>query len=187
MAKKLGVFEDVPSAIRAAATELFIKNGIHAASLNDIAKAAGLAKGTLYYYYPSKEALVNELAAACTARTSDILYAWLEALEQNEDVKSALSRLLESLIRDENSIRFHSVLCMEAALGNWEVRERLDLCYKEWILLLEIAALKIRTAGSKRMKNRAGQFFRLLEGSLLLSQGGILELDPEALADLILA
>lgn len=41
-----------------AALELFSKRGIEATRVSDIARAAGVAQGLLYNYFPSKEALV---------------------------------------------------------------------------------------------------------------------------------
>ena len=39
------------------ASKKFAKNGFQKTSLNDIAKAAKISKGTLFYHYPSKEEL----------------------------------------------------------------------------------------------------------------------------------
>lgn len=44
-----------------AAMQTFSARGFHAAKMTDIAKAAGLAKGTLYLYFKSKEALTTAL------------------------------------------------------------------------------------------------------------------------------
>lgn len=39
------------------ARNVFLRDGFDAASMNDIAKEAGVSKGTLYVYFPSKDAL----------------------------------------------------------------------------------------------------------------------------------
>jgi AcrR family transcriptional regulator len=44
-----------------AAQQLFIDKGIGATSIDDIASAAEVAKGTVYLYFPSKEALLHAL------------------------------------------------------------------------------------------------------------------------------
>ncbi|MDP9280538.1 MAG: TetR/AcrR family transcriptional regulator [Chloroflexota bacterium] len=48
-------------AIRAAALRIFRQKGFHAASMQDIADAVGLYKGSLYYYVSSKEGLLVQL------------------------------------------------------------------------------------------------------------------------------
>ena len=50
--------------IRAAAMELFIKQGYYATSISDIAKQAGISKGLLYSYYKGKEELLSEMVEA---------------------------------------------------------------------------------------------------------------------------
>jgi AcrR family transcriptional regulator len=44
-----------------AAVKVFAKKGVSAATVSDIAKAAGVAKGTFYLYYSSKEHLLGAL------------------------------------------------------------------------------------------------------------------------------
>src|SRR5712691_11925028 len=50
-----------------AARQLFISNGFEAATTRDIAEAAGIASGTLFNYFPTKEAVLASLAADATA------------------------------------------------------------------------------------------------------------------------
>lgn len=49
-------------AIIAAATQLFSQRGIKDVSIDEIVKAAGIAKGTFYLYFVSKQSLLNCLA-----------------------------------------------------------------------------------------------------------------------------
>lgn len=44
-----------------AAIKLFVKNGIHGTSIAQIAKKAGVATGSIYTYFDSKERLVNDI------------------------------------------------------------------------------------------------------------------------------
>lgn len=58
-----------------AAAAAFATDGLDAANINDISLAAGLAKGTVYNYFPSKEALflaVIEEACRLAAAGSDV-------------------------------------------------------------------------------------------------------------------
>lgn len=50
--------------ILAAAKSVFAENGYHATTIADIARAAGLSYGSIYWYYESKEALFLELMSA---------------------------------------------------------------------------------------------------------------------------
>jgi AcrR family transcriptional regulator len=47
--------------IKKSARDLFIHFGFSKTSMEDIARQSGLAKPTLYYYYPGKEAIFDEI------------------------------------------------------------------------------------------------------------------------------
>lgn len=53
--------EERPAQILDAALDVFAERGVAAARLEDIAKRAGLSKGTIYLYFPNKEALFREV------------------------------------------------------------------------------------------------------------------------------
>lgn len=53
--------EERPQQIIDAAFAIFSERGLAAARLDDIAKRAGLSKGTIYLYFPSKEDLFREV------------------------------------------------------------------------------------------------------------------------------
>jgi AcrR family transcriptional regulator len=52
---------DKKEAILAAALELFVEKGFYGTSVPSLAERAGVAAGTIYHYFESKEALVNHL------------------------------------------------------------------------------------------------------------------------------
>lgn len=52
---------DKKHAILASALALFVHQGFHATSTASIAKAAGVATGTLFHHFPSKNSIINQL------------------------------------------------------------------------------------------------------------------------------
>jgi AcrR family transcriptional regulator len=52
---------DKKQAILASALALFVNQGFHATSTASIAKAAGVATGTLFHHFPSKNSIINQL------------------------------------------------------------------------------------------------------------------------------
>ena len=105
MPRKHGAYPSVREAILATAAQLFTRQGIHGTSLGDIAEAAKLSKGTLYYYYPAKEELVLTIAGGCMAHFTESILAWVDGLRREEPTRPALTRLLHALRADENSAR----------------------------------------------------------------------------------
>jgi AcrR family transcriptional regulator len=59
-----------PHQILEAAFRVFGTRGLHQATLDDVARAAGITKGTIYLYFPSKAALFS---AMLRARVNDLL------------------------------------------------------------------------------------------------------------------
>jgi AcrR family transcriptional regulator len=55
-------------AILKAACGVFVRDGFHSASMKDICAAAGMSPGSVYRYYPSKDALIEALIEADQAR-----------------------------------------------------------------------------------------------------------------------
>ena len=77
--------------LMAEAIRLFGKNGYQGTSLDAVAKASGVRKQTLLYYFPTKEALLE----ACVIETSQrVALALSEALE----AESSPSRKAETVI-----------------------------------------------------------------------------------------
>jgi AcrR family transcriptional regulator len=75
-----------------AAENVFAKKGYYQARMNDIAEAAELAKGTLYYYFKSKDEIYLHLLERETRKVEEEIQSriserssFLEALEQTID------------------------------------------------------------------------------------------------------
>ena len=62
-----------PSEIVDAATSVFAENGYAGANLDEVARRAGVAKGTLYRYFETKEDLFRAVARAAVAVNFDLV------------------------------------------------------------------------------------------------------------------
>lgn len=78
-------FEQVLSGAR----EVFLRDGFDGASVDDIARAAGVSKATLYSYFPDKRLLFLEVAKAECRRAADEA----EALIDDDAPVAAVLRL----------------------------------------------------------------------------------------------
>src|SRR5206468_2987148 len=83
-----------PGEIVAAALELFVERGFAATKLADVARRAGVTKGTVYLYFDSKEALFK----AVVRETIVPVIAQGEALAQS--FAGSARELLEQLVRE---------------------------------------------------------------------------------------
>ena len=65
--------EEKRSAILKATMELITEHGFHATPMSMIAKQAGVAAGTIYNYFPSKDVLINQLYTELKEKMGDAL------------------------------------------------------------------------------------------------------------------
>ncbi len=79
------------AAILSAALEEFTARGYEGARLDDVAKRAGIAKGTIYLYFADKEALFQELVRS-------MVHPVLGMLEKLRDVDIPARMLVETLL-----------------------------------------------------------------------------------------
>ncbi len=72
MAKTQTKGDALRDSILEVATRLFIERGFDGTGLNDIADAVGLSRPALYYYFKSKEAILEELTTAVTRTAAEL-------------------------------------------------------------------------------------------------------------------
>lgn len=72
------------------ALKLFVEKGFHGTSTAEIAKSAGVATGTLFHYFKTKEELINRLYLY----SKESMYSQIEGhFEDNESLKENLKSL----------------------------------------------------------------------------------------------
>ncbi len=79
-----------------AATKLFARRGFTDTKVNDIAEDAGLSHGLVYHYFPSKEAIFEEILAARRKQA----WARIDETEAETGAEGALRMLLELTLSD---------------------------------------------------------------------------------------
>ena len=152
MKSKRQNYDSVQSLIIATAARLFTERGADGASLNDIAKAADIAKGTLYYYYPAKDGLIADTARTHGDWMGDTLLAWAETLQRDTDAHKAMKSLLHELLWDEMHAKLHVVLVSHAAIAGGELSALMDAMRKKWALMLEVGSLKLQSNDARTIQ-----------------------------------
>jgi TetR/AcrR family transcriptional repressor of mexJK operon len=76
------------------AREVFLRDGFEAASVDEIARAAGVSKATLYAYFPDKRLLFMEVAKVECRRQAE---ATLELLDAESPVAEVLTLAAERI------------------------------------------------------------------------------------------
>jgi len=81
--------------ILSAALEVFATKGYHDTTVDDIAKRAGIAKGSIYRYFPSKEALFNEVLES---RIENLDSSIQQILHEEGDIVQIIGKCVESYL-----------------------------------------------------------------------------------------
>lgn len=96
--------------IASAASVLFMDKGIAATSMDDIAKAAGYSKATLYVYFENKEEIVGILVLDSMKK----LYHYIvSALEQQETTKEQYNFICHGLVQYQEEFPFYFKIVLD--------------------------------------------------------------------------
>src|SRR6056297_1930332 len=87
------------------ATRLFSELGYHATTTNHIAEAAGVSVGSLYQYFPNKDALLVVLAERHIAEAAPAFRERLRELESEQPPIEQVARSLSGSAASAASIR----------------------------------------------------------------------------------
>src|SRR2546422_1983130 len=119
-----------------AATEVFAQNGYFNAKVSDIAKAAGVADGTIYLYFDGKEDLLVNIFREHTRNYLQSLERDLTHARRPEDrIRIAIRHHLETLGRDRElaivaQVELRHSLKFMALLSHQEVADYLNILRK---------------------------------------------------------
>lgn len=108
--------------IAAAASVLFMEKGIAATSMDDIAKAAGYSKATLYVYFKNKEEITGILVLDSMKK----LYGYISsALEQQETTRTKYDLICNGLVRYQEEFPFYFKMVLDKININFENQDYL--------------------------------------------------------------
>lgn len=96
--------------IASAASVLFMEKGIAATSMDDIAKAAGYSKATLYVYFENKEEIVGILVLNSMKKLDFYISS---ALIQHEDTKARYDSICRGLVQYQEEFPFYFKMVLD--------------------------------------------------------------------------
>ena len=146
------------------AQELFVSQGFDATTTRDIAKAAGIATGTMFNYFSCKEAVVGSLAAEALAELR------LDSKASSRDgasLEEALFAFVAAGLRKLKPLRKHLpvILCTAMSPVCADVD---DDCSRLRVSHLEAVAQLAHQHGTKELPTMALQIYWSLYTGLLL-------------------
>lgn len=168
-----------------AARRLIVERGIGRMSLADIASSAGVSKGTLYYYFPTKRSLVFEISRVHMEAVSGKLIRWVETTGADVPPELVLRRVFQSLISSAPQGLTHLYLMQEALSGDESIREGFVQAYRDWRSRIE-RGFEALAPGQANNKPLAALVLAAIDGFLLQNLVGAEELRLEEVSRLIM-
>lgn len=162
--------------------EILCSRPLNEISLTDIARAANVSKGTLYYYYQSKEDILQDIADLYFEQVGQGLVQLL-AVEARGNGRSAVLRdiLLRSFIDKSGSLRIN--LIGAAIAGNEQLQQRL---HEHYGMLLGHIEERICARYPKADAHRvASGMLCLIDGFILHRQLQVPDIDPDLTLDYV--
>ncbi len=125
--------DNVKNLILDATEKLLETKKLSEISLAEIAKNAGISKGTLYYHYKSKNDILFDITDKYLKEQWNDLIAWTE----NPEKDTSLDRLVKYVLeRDISSVGMRLHFFYDAMLGNEEIRIKLMQRYAEFAAII---------------------------------------------------
>jgi AcrR family transcriptional regulator len=89
--------KDTVDALLSASKTLLVQRGVEGTTTNAIAELAGVSIGSLYQYFPSREAIIAELSRRHVARVLALIFAEVDALV-GTNLRVGARRLIQLMI-----------------------------------------------------------------------------------------
>lgn len=160
------------------AQELIAERGVYGMSFGEIALGVGVSKGTLSYYFPTKQAL-TEAAAKCAIKSiSDSLFAWVDSVDPKADPEAPIRGLCDALLG--RPLRVFIAVNGAAEPGS-ELEEALDSALNEWTVMIDVGAMRMRPETADRMKRMSAAILPFVSGLAALNA------DPDYAKDAFVA
>lgn len=129
------------------ATELFAQNGLLGTSISDIAKKANLSKGTVSYYFPTKEHLIYEVNEYNLNLITSILFQWIEETHEGQKAKDVMENLIGQLSGNAQCLSLEMCMMFESMQERFGLKNRILEKFNEWQTMLKIGLMKTGLTG----------------------------------------
>lgn len=150
------------------AAELFSSLGAFGTSLGEVAKRAGISKGTLYYYFPTKQALCEAVSDKCLSMISSRLFAWVDTVKASDDPTEALGALCDALLGEDMPLRVFIAINDFSESGS-ELEASLDRAMNEWNVMIEVGSMRMKPVYAAKMKRMLAAVLPFLCGLAVLN------------------
>lgn len=169
------------------ARKLMAEKGIKETSLKDIARAADISTGTLYYHYSAKEDIVYDIADGNLQQITDGLLAWIDDVSADASPERMLNEVFQKILEAETRGKLHLYLLSCAETTSNSLADKFKERYQDWRKTLELGMNKV--LAQKPEQNRVLSFLiiSVLDGLIIQKMLGAEDIPVEEIVRTILS
>lgn len=169
-----------------AASNIIMEKGVDNTTLSDIAKAVGISKGTIYYYYPSKNDLIYEITERHLDTITAEMMALVNSVKDDKDKKKVIYLLFERILDAKMRGKLHLYLLKDALSNNDMLKNKIKRKYKEWVDMIKDGLAKIYGDKDINYLVLSNVILAMLDGFSIQSVLGIDNIPIEDIVDSII-
>lgn len=143
--------------LMASAVRVFHENGIHDTRVSDIVSRAGVAQGTFYNYFPSKEALFRAMAEEYMAHYGELFHRHADGLFEDGGVDAMITDfggfLRQLFLSCRDNIATARLVFGEGAGSSGPYQEICDTVIRRFVELIQGVLDKGRDRGVLRVED----------------------------------
>ena len=162
------------------AMRMISEKGVDKTSLAEISKASGISKGTLYYYYATKNDLIFDMADLHMEQITTSLFAMIDD-QKTLSWETMLTAFFTTLLASEARSRLHLYLVREAVSGNDSLKTRFQKTYSQWFGMVDQAYEKM--PGPQTHLPAKAQFLVAVVDGFILQ--GLLGANPTPIKEIV--
>ena len=140
MAKRMKI--DMRNEILKSVESLISVSGVNSISLKDIAKTCNISKGTLYYYYKTKDEIIFDVIVKHVQELHTEYLDWIERHQHDLTIERFLSVILYKGVKLFNRAKLHIFLVNECIKGNDVLRNKFNELWNKWHKILQVGIKK---------------------------------------------
>lgn len=146
--------------------DLISKKGVNGTTLADIAKAADISKGTLYYHYASKNDLIFAITETHMDHLTNSLFDIIRKNRGDVTWREMMGKLFTTVIGSETRTRLHIYLIQEILTGNSQLKIYFTETYNKWFSMIS-EAYRLITDNEKDISLEARIFVSAVDGFII--------------------
>ncbi len=128
--------KDLKEKILDESTKLFLKYGISETGVADISEAVGISKGTLYYHFKNKNAIIHAVADEYFYKVDLMFSTFLKEERVIKNIKSIAKWLVHVITRNAELELMHYMLLSYSVVKCPDLKTKFKNKYTEWTSMI---------------------------------------------------